>query len=363
MEPLATLKHHRKSDNMYRFGFGAQTITVTRRFLPSRAVRVRVTSETVSGKGEGNWTEFRDYTDMHEGDAAYSKQATRFTAQWEERYVTPAKKENPAVNDTTPEQPEPTATQWAGGATLTPAKAAALATRRTGVRHTVTEDGAILMDTDPQPSTVEYLVPADATATLNRRGSRTLVEETTAGRVLGTYVFRVKSDRPTRTGEMGKLLTGTANVVTEARIVAHAHSRTALTGHAPTDDARQQYVSDLQAHTSYFTALLDAGYCETTRWDDLVGMLRPLLALARQILPDGVIRELPASEDPEQTRQAMVAAALFLQATEGVRRFFEDDEDDEAQEGVCPDCHATLDEAEEGKDAGEQTCPNRCHGV
>lgn len=341
MEPLATLKHHRKSDNMYRFGFGVQTITVTRRFLPSRAVRVRVTSETVSGKGEGNWSEYRDFTDMHDGDRAYSRQAARWCAKWEERYLALKTKETPMTDEPTQEPtPEtdtdrqPTATHWAGGATMTPAKAAELATRRTGVRHVVGEDGRTLcrrpvtVDTHPQPSaTIAHRVPANAPVTLSRWGLRQLVEDTPTGRTLGEYIFRVRSDRPTRTGEMGKLLNGTHNVVTEAARLREENLRSGLTGHAETDQARAAYVGDLSGHTVYFTELLAAGYGAGTRWDELVAMLEPLLAQARAALPDGrpVLSTGDSPQAAEQNR-AVVAAALFLRATEGVRYFFEDED-------------------------------------
>lgn len=336
MEPLATLKHHRTSDNMYRFGFGAQTITVTRRFLPSRAVRVRVTSETASGKGEGDWSEYRDFTDMHEGDAAYSRQASRWCAKWEERYCAPSKKEIPVTDEPTQEPTpqadtdrQPTATHWAGGATMTPAKAAELATRRTGVQHVVGEDGRALCRVDTAgepPAVIMHGIPLNAPVTLSRRGVRFVAEAAPAAKILGEYVFRTRGDRPTRTGEMGKLLTGSAVVATEARTTLVAHANTGLTGHAQTDEDRTRYVMDLQAHTSYFTALLDAGYKATTTWDELVALLRPLLAQARAALPQGRM-ELTSGADDAQRLREMVAAALFLKATEGVRYFFEDPED------------------------------------
>jgi hypothetical protein len=336
MESLATLKHHRKSDNMYRFGFGVQTVTVTRRFLPSRAVRVRVTCETVSGKGEGNWSEYRDFTDMHDGDRAYSKQAAQWCAKWEERYLAPKTKETPMTDEPTQEPtPEtdtdrqPTATHWAGGATMTPAKAAELATRRTGVQHVVGEDGHTLCRRPAPagpPAVIEHAVPAGAPVTLNRRGVDFVADTAPAGKILGEYVFRVRGDRPTRTGEMGRLLTGSAVVATEARTALVAHANTGLTGHAETDEERTRYVMDLQAHTFYFTALLDAGYKATTTWDELVALLQPLLAQAREALPQGRM-ELTTGEDDAQRLRETVAAALFLKATEGVRYFFEDPED------------------------------------
>ena len=83
---VQTLKHHRKSDNKFVFTFGAQTVTITRRFLANRSVRVRVTASTLSGKGEGNWTEYRDFPNMAQGDIAFNKHAESFCNKWESRY-------------------------------------------------------------------------------------------------------------------------------------------------------------------------------------------------------------------------------------------------------------------------------------
>lgn len=375
-----TLKHHRTSDSAYRFTFGVQTVTITRRFLPSRSLRVRVTSTTVSGTGEGNWSEHRDFTDMHQGDAAFHKQAVRFAEKWEERYCSaPApKKETPAVSDdTTPEpaqdtDPQPTATQWEGGATMTPARAAELATERTGVQHVVGEDGRTLCRREvPEPPAQQYaVVRSDDPVTLNGRGLAAVaaaqaaaprgpvLEGTVVGKILGTYTFRVRSVHPSRTGEMGKLLTGAATAVTEAQMTLHAARSTARTGHPVTDRERDDYVADLQIHTKYFRALLDAGYANDTTWDELVTLLKPLIDLARRNLPER--REALGMADAAgrvHVQRDLVAAHLFLKATAGVRRFYEDEAD---QEGICPDCHETLDEVEEGPDAGQQTCPNGC---
>ena len=56
-------------------------VTVSRRFLNkvTGKMRVRVTIKTTTGKVEH--TEYRDFADMHTGDAAYSKQVAHYTAK------------------------------------------------------------------------------------------------------------------------------------------------------------------------------------------------------------------------------------------------------------------------------------------
>lgn len=346
-----TLKHHRKTDNMYRFNFAGQTITVTRRFLPSRAVRVRVTSSTWSGKGDGNWTDYRDYTDMHEGDTAYSKQAQAFCAKWEARYLNSPAKEAPAVTDTTTPEPQPesqpTATQWAAGATMTKAKALELAERRTGVRHVLGDDGRTLCaqpaptDTEP-PSTVIALIPADAEATLNRRGRAALVdhhleqapggpvlEGKVVGKLLGEAVYTVRSSgRPSRSGQMGVLLQITDTLVTGAQRAAHAHRTQALTGDEATDRQALEKVTTLQSYATYFRALRDAGYAPDTTWDELVAMVRPIVEQARAALTDRrAARGVVGPEGRGAVARSVEAAELFLRATAGIRYFYEDDSD------------------------------------
>lgn len=73
---------HRDSANRYTFHFPRQLIRLTRRFLPNGDVRVRVTSETLSGKGDGNWTDFRDYPRMSDGDGAFFRKAQQLHEKW-----------------------------------------------------------------------------------------------------------------------------------------------------------------------------------------------------------------------------------------------------------------------------------------
>lgn len=338
-----TLAHHRKSDNMYRFTFGVQTITVTRRFLPSRAVRVRVTSSTWDGKGEGNWTEYRDFADMHEGDAAYSKQAVRFTEKWEERYLsTPAKKKEAAVSEPTqePTHPatqdddgQPTATQWAAGATMTPSKAAELATRRTGVRHVVADDGRTLCRrpaTEP-PATLTHTVPADAEVTLSRKGLEAVVRHQAlvgkvVGRVLGEYTVNIPGRRLGRTDAMLILLKAMERQLKEADMATHAlRSGVALTVEGAA------HVADLQVRATYFRALRDAGYAQDTTWDELIDMLRPVISTALHGLEDQrAALERVNATGQRSIRRSIAAAEEFLNACAPVLSFFQDgDEDDD----------------------------------
>jgi len=354
-----TLAHHRRSDNMYRFTFGVQTITVTRRFLPSRSVRVRVTSETVSGKGEGNWSEYRDFTDMHEGDAAYSKQARNWCAKWEERYVSsPAKKETPVSDEPTQEPthpatpeagtaPQPTATQWEGGATLTPARAAELATQRTGIQHVVGEDGRTL---------------CQRPATLSARGTREVaaqaVEGKVVGRVLGEYVLRLpKGARMGRSDAMLMLLKAQTNHLHAAEMAAHA-----LRSSTGSKAEQADIAADLQVKAAYFRALRDAGYAADTTWDELITMLQPIVSTALQGLDDqraalGTVNRI----GQRSIQRSIDAAELFLEACKPILYFFQPDEEDE--DGTCPDCHETLDEAEDGPEKGTLSCPNGCENV
>lgn len=352
-----TLAHHRKSDNMYRFSFGVQTITVTRRFLPSRAVRVRVTSETVSGKGEGNWTDYRDFTDMHEGDAAYGKQATNWCAKWEERYcsTTPKKKETPVTDEptqepthpTTPDtdtEPQPTATQWAGGATLTPARAAELATRRTGIQHVIAEDGRTLCQRPATPNSKGVRAAAAAA-----------VEGKVVGKVLGEYVIRFKGPRPMgRSDAMLALLKAQTNHLHAAEMAAHA-----LRSSTGSKAEQADIAADLQVKATYFRALRDAGYAADTTWDELITMLQPIVSVALHGLDDQRAALETVNRVGQRAIQRSIAAAeLFLEACKPVLYFFQPDKEDE--DGTCADCGETLDEVEEGPDAGEVTCPNGC---
>jgi len=162
---ITTLKRHRKSSNRYVFVFGRQTVTITRRFLPrTRSVRVRITAETLAGTGEGNWTEHRDYPDMHEGDAAFNKQARDICAKWEKECI-------PAAQNTAP--------KWATDIT----------TSRTGVKHVVGEDGRTLCQ-----------APDAAPAT------RPALEGKVVGRVLGEYTVKVRRRPMGRTDAMLILL-------------------------------------------------------------------------------------------------------------------------------------------------------------
>jgi hypothetical protein len=323
----STLKHHRKSDNRYVFGFGVQTITVTRRFLPSRAVRVRVTSATLSGKGEGNWSEYRDYTDMHEGDAAYSKQASAFCSKWEARYLTP-KKETPMTDEPTQEpthpatpdtDPQPTATQWAGGATMTPSRAAELATRRTGVQHVVGDDGRTLCR-----------VPADAPVIPTSRLLRKLAalpehrdtEGKVVGRVLGEWSVKIPGRGMGRTDAMLMLLKAQEAHIKAADLCAHG-VRSGIV-----KDPEQ--AATVSVHATYFRALRDAGYAADTTWDELIEMLRPIVSTALHGLDDQRAA-LPRVNRTGQLsiQRSIDAAEAFLTACAPVLSFFKDEEGDD----------------------------------
>jgi hypothetical protein len=61
---------------------GGHTFTITRRFLPvrpdgSRPVRIRVTARKGSS-GPVVQSEYRDYRDMHEADAVFSRHIKAF---------------------------------------------------------------------------------------------------------------------------------------------------------------------------------------------------------------------------------------------------------------------------------------------
>jgi hypothetical protein len=315
-----TLAHHRKGNNKYVFTFGRQTITVTRRFLPSRSVRVRVTSQTISGQGDGNWTEYRDFTDMHDGDAAYSKQATRFCTQWEERYCsTPKKKETPVTEEPTPDtRPEPTATHWAGGATMTPSRAAELAAKRTGVRHAMTEDGRALCRVPADAPTVSS---AKALATAARRA----VEGKVVGRVLGEYAIRFKGPRRLgRTDAMSVLLK------TQTMYVAASEAETrALFSDSSPDPQRVEQAADLQVKATYFRALRDTGYTADTTWDELIEMLRPVLSTALQGLHDQRTALAHVNAVGQRSIQRSIdAAEAFIIACQPVLSFFRDADED-----------------------------------
>lgn len=331
MEALATLKHHRKTDNRYSFGFGRQTITVTRRFLADRSVRVRVTSSTFSGKGEGNWTDFRDYTDMHEGDTAYSKQAQNFCAKWEERYCsTPSdKKEAAPVSEPTQDnERQPTATQWAAGATMTPAKAAELATRRTGVQHVVSQDGRIVRRAPQAPDTIEHQVPANAPVTLNARGLAALpgdvVEGKVVGRLLGEWTLKVKGRRMGRSDAMLLLLQAQTKTLHESEMATHA-----LRSTAKATPEMVEYTADLQVKAMFFRALRDAGYAADSTWDELIEMLRPVVSTALFGLDNQrVALELADASGQRSVRRIIGAAETFLTACAPVLlSFFGDDEE------------------------------------
>lgn len=307
MEPK-TLKHHRKTDNMYQFGFGRQTITVARRFLPSGALRVRVTSTTSSGQGQGNWTDYRDYTDTHDGDVAYTKQANDLCSKWEERYINTSKKET-TVNQPTHEQ----------------------LTSTTAVRHLVGEDGHTACGRPATP-------PA--------KGHE-------PGRVVGEHTFKVRGGRMGRTDAMLALLKAMNAHIKAAEAVTEAR-RVVITENRPTAER----VNTLQVHATYFRALREAGYAPHTTWDGLVNMLRPIVSTALHGLDD----QRAALSRVNSTGQASIqrslhAAELFLKACEPVLSFFQpDDEGDED----CPDCGATRDE-DEG--TGEVRCPSGCDNL
>lgn len=322
-----TLAHHRKSDNRYSFGFGRQTITLTRRFLPNRSVRVRVTSETVSGEGEGNWTDYRDFTDMHEGDAAYAKQARRLCTQWEERYcsTTPKKKET-SVSDEPTQEPtqeasadadrQPTATQWQGGATLTPARAAELATRRTGVQHVVSADGKTLCRAEP--------------ATPNRRGTEAILangqavtEGEVTGRILGEWTIKTPGRRMGRSDAMLLLLKAQTAHLRAADMATHA-----LRVKTETTPADRERAADAQVKATYFRALRDAGYAADTTWDELVDMLRPVLSTALHGMDDQRAA-LPRVKGAGRAsmQRSIEAAELFITACKPILYFFQDSPD------------------------------------
>lgn len=332
-----TLAHHRKSDNRYVFTFGRQTVTVTRRFLPSRSVRVRVTSETVSGKGEGNWTDYRDFTDMHEGDAAYGKQASHFCTKWEERYVSsPAKKkEAPVADEPTQEptqdtDPQPTATQWEGGATLTPRRAAELATRRTGVKHVVGDDGRTLCRAEP-PASIAHQVDPTSHATLSARGIEALaklpaqvVDGKVVGRVLGEWTVTLPGRRMGRSDAMLLLLKAQGAHIKAAEMATHA-LRAPNQEHRPSTEE----VAELQVHATYFRALRDAGYAADTTWDELIEMLRPVVSTALHGLDDQrAALERVNATGQVSIRRSIQAAELFLDACAPVLSFFREEPDD-----------------------------------
>lgn len=309
-----TLAHHRKSDNRYSFGFGRQTITLTRRFLPNRSVRVRVTSETVSGEGEGNWTDYRDFTDMHEGDAAYAKQARRLCTQWEERYcsTTPKKKET-SVSDEPTQEP----TQEASA----DADRQPTATQRTGVQHVVGDDGRTLCRREP--------------ATPNRRGTEAIlakpphvVDGKVVGRVLGEWSIKVPGRRMGRSDAMLILLKAQTRHLHESEMATHA----LRSGINATPQA-VEHVADLQVKATYFRALRDAGYAADTTWDELIDLLRPLVSTALHGLDDQrAALERVNERGRVSIRRSIDAAELFLNACAPVLSFFKDDEDEGSDE-------------------------------
>lgn len=330
-----TLKHHKRSENKYIVRIGSQTFTITRRFLASRSVRVRVTATTLAGYGEGNWTDYRDFTDMHEGDAAFHKQANTFALKWEDRYMSTDHKETTVTDDPTQDiDPQPTNVQWAAGATMTPARAAELATRRTGIQHAVDEDGRNICAQPPAGDTPKQqaaIVRRHLPVVLTRKGERALeqreaVDGTFVGRLIGEYTFRVRRSRPSRTEEMGKLLHACAVVVSEWRMRSHA-----LRSQGTVSEADAKELSLMQQQALYFTHLLNAGYAHDTDWDELVEMVKPLVATARRVLPDHRAALATLTGDGQALVSNMVTGAeAFLLATEGVRRFYEDDTDHDA---------------------------------
>lgn len=68
----------RITDNMHVMHWNGETVTITRRFLKSGSVRVRVVV-TASFEGTERLNEFRDYVDMHDGDAVYARHVLKFT--------------------------------------------------------------------------------------------------------------------------------------------------------------------------------------------------------------------------------------------------------------------------------------------
>lgn len=288
-----TLKHHRRGESTYRFAFGGQAVTVSRRFLPGRtALRVRVTST-----GREEWTDYRDYPDMHEGDAQFSKQAQDMCRRWESRYLTP-KKETTVTEDPTPTQNE-------GDATATPAQ---VATGRTGVQHVVGDDGRTLCK-----------------AQTPDRGKE-------QPRVLGEYTFTLRGpQRPSRTGEMARLLKGVSAIVGEASRQTHL-----LNTRPEADDGLYQHAVGFQVRATYFKSLWDAGFDPETNWDELVAMVTPLRVLARSSLPDGrAALDVVNGEGQRAVQRSLDAAELFLAATQGVASFWEPREgaDEEGEEG------------------------------
>lgn len=67
----------RKTENSQTILVGPHEIVISRRFLPSRSLRVRVTTKGLIS-GEIIWSDFRDYSDMHEGDATYARHISTF---------------------------------------------------------------------------------------------------------------------------------------------------------------------------------------------------------------------------------------------------------------------------------------------
>lgn len=63
--------------NKHVMHWNGETVTITRRFLKSGSVRVRVVV-TASFEGTERLNEFRDYVDMHKGDAVYARHVNQF---------------------------------------------------------------------------------------------------------------------------------------------------------------------------------------------------------------------------------------------------------------------------------------------
>jgi len=67
----------RITNNKHVMHWSGETVTITRRFLKSGAVRVRVVvAESFNGTERLN--EYRDYVDMHKGDAVYARHIKKF---------------------------------------------------------------------------------------------------------------------------------------------------------------------------------------------------------------------------------------------------------------------------------------------
>lgn len=66
--------------NKHVMHWNDETVTITRRFLKSGAVRVRVVV-TASFEGTERLNQFRDYVDMHKGDAVYAGHVSKFERQ------------------------------------------------------------------------------------------------------------------------------------------------------------------------------------------------------------------------------------------------------------------------------------------